>query len=117
MLQLNEITVSKYSEIYNKYNISAIYGIYLNNELVYVGSSKQCMLRFCQHKRKIIMDESKRCGWKDYTLVYNTLRQAYSNGDNISFDIIDKESDPALLKMLERAYLRVLKPRLNVKDY
>ena len=117
MISINELTMSKTSELFNQYNVSAVYGIYLNNELVYVGSSKQCMLRFYQHKRKITMEENKRCEWKDYTLIYNTLREQYQNGANIYFDIIDKESNNMLLKMLERAYIRVLKPKLNVKPY
>lgn len=57
MIGLNELNIRKNDILYNKYNISAIYGIYVDNELVYIGSSVNCMKRFLQHKYKIFLQE------------------------------------------------------------
>jgi hypothetical protein len=117
MINFNELTVSKNDKLFKQYNISAVYGIYVNDELVYIGSSIHCMTRFNQHKWQIIKPEEKRCPWKDYRLAYNELRKHYQNGDRISFDIIEREDNVKVLKVLERTYLKTLKPKFNVKDY
>lgn len=118
MLDIKNVIMSKRSDVFKQYNISAVYGIYLNDELVYIGSSTNCIKRFYSHKRKIVMEESKRCAWKDYTLVYNELRRYYRNGDKIEFGIIDKIDDNVVfLRALERAYIRILKPRFNVSNH
>lgn len=120
MVNINEIVTDKENELFQDYDVAGVYGIYLNQELVYIGSSVHCMTRFYQHKRKIVIEESKRCAWKDYTLVYNELRKAYQNNLNISFEIIDEiddVNDVQFLRALERAYIRILKPKFNVSNH
>lgn len=88
MLNFNELK----NKDNNLYNISAIYGIYINNELVYIGSSIHCIERFLQHKYKVLLPEYKRCKWhKDYIPLYQELRKAYRHKDKISFDILKKK--------------------------
>lgn len=118
MIGLNELNIRKNDILYNKYNISAIYGIYVNNELVYIGSSVHCMKRFLQHKYKIFLQENKRYKFQgDYRLLYQELRKDYKNNKIITFDIIQEENNVKKLRLLERKYLQELHPKFNIKSY
>lgn len=118
MVDFNELTIKKNSDIYKQYNISAIYGVYINNNLVYIGSSIHCMERFLQHKHKVLLKEENRHAYcKDCIPIYNALREALSDGKIITFDILQKEQNVKKLRRLERQYLEQYKPPLNVKMY
>ena len=117
MINFNELTKKKDDPLFQEYNISGIYGIFIDNELVYIGSSIHCMERFLQHKYKVLLKEEDRCIWhKDYIPLYQELRKAYANNQSIDFDILHYEKGSKLRK-LERKLLSSNKPKLNVKAY
>lgn len=107
----------KDNESNKQYRTSCIYGIYLNDELVYLGKTTNAIQRWEIHKHHIIKSEDDcRKYLGDYYKLYVELRKAYNNGDKITFDIIE-EVDKNLLSIKEREYLNKNKPILNIKDY
>ena len=65
-------------QILDKYNIMGIYGIYLNDELVYIGQSINIKNRWIKHKENIekpiiILDDRE----KGLDVLYNKLGDSY----------------------------------------
>lgn len=118
MIKFNQLTKKKNNPLFKKYNVSGIYGIYICNELIYVGSSIHCMERFLQHKYKTLLKEENRCKWqKDYIPLYQELRMAYKDDKDIYFEVLCIETNKKTLREVEREFLKRIKPKCNVKDY
>lgn len=118
MVKFNQLTKKKDNPLFKKYNVSGIYGIYICDELIYVGSSIHCMERFLQHKYKTLLKEEDRCKWhKDYIPLYQELRMAYKNNKDIYFEVLCIETNKKTLRKVEREFLKRIKPKCNVKDY
>lgn len=118
MIKFNQLTKKKDNPLFKKYNVSGIYGIYICNELIYVGSSIHCMERFLQHKYKTLLKEENRCKWqKDYIPLYQELRMAYKDDKDIYFEVLCIETNKKTLRKVEREFLKRIKPKCNVKDY
>lgn len=118
MVKFNQLTKKKDNPLFKKYNVSGIYGIYICDELIYVGSSVHCMERFLQHKHKTLLKEKNRCKWRnDYIPLYQELRNAYENNKEIYFEVLCIEINKKMLREVEREFLKRRKPKCNVKNY
>ena len=89
-----------------------IYGIYLEDKLVYIGKSKNMLRRWAQHMEEI--------EYKGATTVkYDVLRQAMKLGYQISFKelilIKEEEKRTDKLDILEGEMIRKHLPPLNQK--
>lgn len=113
-LNINDIYISKHKD----YCVSCIYGIYVNDELVYLGSTKNAIKRWQIHKHYIIKpyDKCKNYNYDNINM-YKQLRDNYYSGDIIEFGIIGLVKDYSKLNDIERVFLKVNKPILNTKDY
>lgn len=112
------IELSSNNKALNPYkNVMGIYGIYLNNDLVYIGQSKNIGERWKIHKHHIVKVPSKcREHFNDFIPLYTKLRNCYYAGcGNIYFNVIEIISDKSILKEKESEYIDKLKPQLNVK--
>lgn len=108
---------SKREEEYIEYENSqrsGIYGIYSNEELIYIGQTTQSFeKRFQQHKNSTFEDTGK---------LYHTLREEMYNGKQISYKPIlplDKmkvgkeEITKRDLDLIECAFITAFQPRAN----
>ena len=105
------------NRILKDYNVMGIYGIYLDDTLVYIGQSKNIKNRWIQHKQQIeaplISFEYKESG---IDALYNTLRQYYREGiESIYFCILEIVKDESKLKKLETEYINFFKPKYNLR--
>ena len=84
-----------------------IYGIYLEDNLVYVGKSSNLRQRFIQHESHIKTQKSS-------SKMYKQLHWFYSRDYNIEIKILEKCSiSPKVLDDLETKYIQCLKPIYN----
>lgn len=84
-----------------------IYGIYLEDNLVYVGKSSNLRQRFIQHEGHIKTQKSS-------SKMYKQLHWFYSRDYNIEIKILEKCSiSPKVLDDLETKYIQSLKPIYN----
>lgn len=67
----------------DKYNKQGLYGIYLNNKLVYIGKSTNMLVRIANHMLAIDGIGGDKDAWK-----YNMIRQAIADGYRVRFDVI-----------------------------
>lgn len=97
-------------EIKEKFlDVSGIYGIYIQNNLVYVGQSKSLLNRWIAHKINTLYNY----GQHDYQEEkYEILREAYQAGFSISCRPIEF-CEPKDLNVREGAWIKELKPILN----
>lgn len=122
IISLNEIiNANSIKEILKPYNLSGIYAIYYNNEIVYIGSSKNMANRWKIHKHYIIKPLEKCSKYRaDFRPLYKNLRKAYYNnqGHNIYFGIIEiLNENKEILSEKERYYINTLKPKYNIHNY
>lgn len=88
-------------------NKSGIYGIYLDNELVYIGKSKNIKQRCSLHWTNI---EGKR----QYEYKYELLRKAVEQGQQLSFSVIQLVEEEQL-DSVENMYINEYMPKLNTQ--
>ena len=89
-----------------KYNHGGVYSIWIDNQRVYIGKSRNMLERLCDHLYHIIDAPIK-------SNKYRVLRQAGLKGYKISFDVISYEEDEKLRTELEGAMIRNFLPPLN----
>ena len=97
-------------EIKEKFlDVSGIYGIYIQDNLVYVGQSKSLLNRWIAHKINTLYNY----GQHDYQEEkYEILREAYQAGFSISCKPIEF-CEPKDLNVRESSWIKELKPILN----
>ena len=97
-------------EIKEKFlDVSGIYGIYIQDNLVYVGQSKSLLNRWVAHKINTLYDY----GQHDYKEEkYAIFREAYQAGFSICCKPIEF-CEPKDLNVREWAWISELKPILN----
>ena len=97
-------------EIKEKFlDVSGIYGIYIQDNLVYVGQSKSLLNRWIAHKINTLYDY----GQHDYKEEkYAIFREAYQAGFSICCKPIEF-CEPKDLNVREWAWISELKPILN----
>ena len=86
-----------------KYDAMGIYGIYMDEELVYIGQSKNMLKRICNHIRCILNPE------KGKEKKYVELRKA----TNIRFDVLLYVKNEKDLNKAELDLIHKYQPRLN----
>ena len=95
-----------------KYDKAGIYTVCIDGKLVYIGKSKNMLLRIAHHLAEI--EKIKPISNK-----YKVLNQAHKNGHNIEFDVIyyaKRKQDEAIKKEIgykEGVFIRKFKPCLN----
>ena len=90
-----------------KYAVAGIYGIYIEDKLVYIGKSNYCLRRICEHMMGIA---SKK---PDKSNKYRVLDEAMKRGLFIRFDMLDYEDDANLRGYKEGVMIREHAPILN----
>lgn len=92
-------------------DVAGIYGIYIENQLVYVGQSTSLLNRWIAHKINTLFD----FGQHDYKEEkYCIFREAYQSGYDIQCRPLEIcENDKAILRQLERNWINKLQPILN----
>lgn len=107
-----EIKESQPLEVYAEYSgVCGIYGIWIDEKLVYIGSSTDVLLRWSFHQTHTFYD----FGQHDYKEdKYRIFREAKERGCRIHFQLLEKCPKGAL-NILERRYINNLKPALNME--
>lgn len=105
-------------QILDGYNIMGIYGIYLDDELVYIGQSTNIKNRWIKHKenieKPIIILEDRE---KGLDVLYNKLGDYYrANIESIYFCVLEKVNNRKELKKLESKYIEYFKPKYNIRS-
>lgn len=99
----------------NNEKIQGIYGIKINNKIIYVGQSKDIIERCKQHTYKIIKPIEKCKKYKnDFIPLYNELRELFYNNYFIKFIILERINDENQLTEKELYYINKYKPKLNI---
>lgn len=94
-----------------KYNRQGIYGIYVNNKLVYIGKSADMLHRIASHMLAIDGIGKDARGNK-----YKILSQAKNNGLKISFDVLEYiDGTSSDLNAAEGKWIRKELPLLNMQ--
>lgn len=102
----------------DKEKIMGIYGIIVNNEIVYVGQSNNIVKRCKQHTLKITKPIEKCEKYKgDLTPLYIELKQYFFNNINIKFVILERIKNANLLKEREKFYINKYQPKLSIHDW
>lgn len=121
-VNINDIIASKKKYKYSinkfleKYKIMGIYGIYLQNKLIYIGQSNNIGKRWVIHKTHITREPSKcRDYMGDNCPLYNFLRNYYQAGIDISFSILEIINDKSELNQKESEYIKKFNPICNVR--
>lgn len=113
-LRTMELIVDKGSEAEKKhplYNIGGVYGIYVNDELAYIGESNNLIERWMSHTRKVLPkkdSKDKECN----TAKYRYLRLQHKRGKTIEFRVLELRDKN--LKQRETQLIIELNPPLNV---
>lgn len=99
---------------------TGIYGIYIENELVYVGSTTRGFgVRFFEHRDRMLNEN-----YKGQPLLYNTLRNAKKMGKHIRLEPLIVVEDLYKkgrcitkhdVQAMELAFITYFKPRLNTE--
>ena len=89
----------------DKYLVSGIYCIKIDDVVVYVGKSVNVHSRICAHMYNIENNTKEN--------KYNILRYFSNKGHKISFDLILTEQDEARLKLIEKEIIERDRPILN----
>ena len=94
--------------------ISGIYGIILQNEICYIGQTKNLYKRWNEHKHHIIRPYDKCKRYRgDYKSPYPELRNAYNGYGNIYFICLEYVHPIERLTEREKYYLNEFKPKYN----
>ena len=94
-----------------KYNRQGIYGIYVNNKLVYIGKSANMLWRVASHILAIDGIGKDAKGNK-----YKILSQAKNNGLQISFDVLEYiDGTSSDLDRAEEKWINQELPVLNMQ--
>ena len=102
----------------DKQKISGIYGIMIEDELVYIGQSKDIVKRCKQHSYKIIKSEENCKKYKsDFTPLYIEVRKAFYDNKHIKFVILERVFYESSLKYIESYYINKYSPRLNIHNW
>lgn len=98
---------------------SGVYGIYVNGELVYIGSTTRTFgVRFIEHRERMIK------GYKKQKNLYDYLRQRFAEGANIQLIPMVVIEDLKIkgkcitkrdVKIMELAFINFYLPRCNVE--
>ena len=109
---------NKQKKILEPFNVMGVYGIFVNNEIIYIGSSKNIGERIITHKHHILkpIEKCLKCK-KDFLPIYIKLRELYNKDKDFYFGIIEKVNDEYQLRLKERQYIKTLNPKYNVKKY
>lgn len=101
-----------------KEKIQGIYGIMIDNEIVYIGQSTDIAKRCKCHALKIIKEESKCKKYNgDLYPVYIETRRAFYNYQNIKFVILERIKDESKLIEKELYYMDKYQPKLNIHTW
>lgn len=106
------------NEFLKPYNIMGIYGIYLGEELIYIGQSKNIGKRWVTHKTHIIKNPAEcKKHMKDCLPLYNLLRTYYLAGmsKDINFSVLKFVDNKDLLLVEESKYINKFKPKYNIR--
>lgn len=104
--------MKRYEEIYqelinkgleDKYKHPGIYSIHIDDKLVYIGQSKEMLLRIANHLSEMETSSSNK---------YKVLRTARESGHTIIFDVVEY-CQVGELDQLEAKYINQLWPPLN----
>ena len=101
------------SQAPDKYSGWGIYGIYINNKLVYVGKSKDLLARVANHC--LLIDGYGKPNEVNANK-YKILRQARDQGYKVRFDVLcytDQDEDK--LGQAEADYIHIFLPKLNTQ--
>lgn len=90
-----------------KYAAAGIYGIYIEDKLVYIGKSNYCLRRICEHMMGVDSKDEHKSN------KYRVLDEAIKRGLSVRFDILDYESDESIRGYKEGCYIREWAPILN----
>ena len=90
-----------------KYAAAGIYGIYIEDKLVYIGKSKFMLRRVCEHMGQISSKNAKKSN------KYQVIDEAMKRGFKVRFDVIDYISDDEYRGKQEGVYIREYAPILN----
>ena len=88
-----------------KYLVSGIYCIKIDDVVVYIGKSVNVHSRICNHMYNIEKNTQEN--------KYNILRYFSKEGHKISFDLILTEPDEAMLEIIEKEIIERDRPILN----
>lgn len=88
-----------------KYDGPGVYCIKINQQIVYIGKSKQMDVRIANHICNILKQSDE---WRSHK--YEILRQALTSNFTIGFDVLYKGED---FNNQEGYYIRKYKPVLN----
>lgn len=89
--------------------VSAIYGIYVDGELVYIGKSTNTLGRWVAHKINTLFNY----GQKDYKEAkYEVLRQVLKSGHSVSCDVLEYCNEDEL-STREKEWIKREDPILN----
>lgn len=94
-------------EYQQKYSAGGIYGIYIEEKLVYIGKSNYCLRRICEHMMGINSKDVKKSN------KYRVLDEAIKRGLKVRFDMLDYEDDANLRGYKEGVMIREHAPILN----
>lgn len=95
--------------------IKGVYGIMIDDELVYIGQSKDIVKRCKQHSYKIIKPKEECKKYKnDFRPLYIETRDAFYNNKHIKFIILERIVNELNLKKKELYYINKYSPRLNI---
>lgn len=121
LINLKEIVYTKenhrgkINNLLKPYKIMGIYGIYLGDELIYIGQSKNIAKRFLQHRYCILNKNKEFNKYSNINLpMYNILYNAYLAGEQIRFGVLKVINDKNLLFNEETKYIKKFYPTYNI---
>ena len=99
---------------FDTHNIKCgIYGIYIDDKLVYIGQSKQLQARAYNHEQKI------RKGYGPPSLWYQLANSFYRHGHKITFKVLEEVVEDQLIEKENEyinRYLPIFNGRINFKN-
>jgi hypothetical protein len=111
-VRVNEMKKELPQSLINQYEGKCgIYGMWINEKLVYIGKSKNVLTRWTYHKLHTLYDYGQHDYKEDK---YRIMREAKEKGYKISFDILE-ECKPGCLDLLEHRWIEACKPALNME--
>ena len=100
--------------------MSGVYGIYIDDELIYIGSTTRTFeVRFKEHRGRML-----DAGWEGQPLLYGRLRQAFKEGHKLTLvPLVEVEKIKRKgkgisrrdVKIMELALISWLQPSCNVE--
>jgi hypothetical protein len=105
MAQLPQEQIDKY------YGVCGIYGMWIDDKLVYIGQSKNMLWRWLGHKVNTFYDYGQHDYKEDK---YRIMREAVAASHSITFGIIE-ECKAGYLWLNEHKWIDKLNPVLNME--